>query len=183
VSVAKKCKAPQWRGFGGIIPLDGVGPGGTTPLPGSYDILAGGGQGKFAVFDAPGGDELLGKLLHAFAGAFERQGFQAVVVIQVHVHGAQDEVVILMLDLDEALGQIRGMVVVDQGEHAGHFLVGLLPFLLHEHAPDKIADGLGTGLVAFFLAQRVEFFQQLGVERNAETNGLSHGTPLYSVIS
>ena len=64
---------------------------------GSGQVVAGCGQSELAVLHALGGHQTLRQVADASALAAQHQDLQAVVVVQVDVHGALDEVVGVVL--------------------------------------------------------------------------------------
>jgi len=50
------------------------------------------------------GHDLLGELPHGFRGAPEGGGLEALLVVEVHMHGSDCEIVVFMLQVRQALG-------------------------------------------------------------------------------
>ena len=59
------------------------------------------------------GHELVGERADLLGSAAQNQRLHAVVVIQMHMHGRQHDLVMLVLEIGEALGEIARMVIVD----------------------------------------------------------------------
>jgi hypothetical protein len=147
------------------------------------DFLTRCGETEFAVFDSLGGDQPLGCLADMLSLSPEDEHFHAIVMIKVHMHAHGDHVQGLVLYFGDLLGQITLMVIVDQSEGADHFLVQIFPFLFHKGVADEIADGFGSGLIAFFFAQGVEFIEEFGIQRNTEADSFAHaGSPCNNVV-
>ena len=82
------------------------------------------------------------QLVDAFAATLERQNLQAVVVVQMHVHGRDNLVGVVVLHLVQTARQIAGMVVIDHGERTDDLLVGCAHLLLGDRGANQIAYGL-----------------------------------------
>lgn len=74
-------------------------------------------QHEPAVLDPPFRHDMFSEMPHLARVAAQRGDFHAVLVIQVHMQGCQDEVVVLVESLGETPGQLPGLVVIhiDQG--------------------------------------------------------------------
>ena len=59
------------------------------------------------------GDQGLGKLHHLLRMAAQDHGLDAIVVIQMRVHGRDSHVVMIVLDLREPAGELSLVMVVD----------------------------------------------------------------------
>ncbi len=77
------------------------------------------------MFDAFGADEGVGDGLDVAGPAADGDDFQAVVVVQMDVQGGEDHVVVIVLDVGEVFLQVRLVMVVDEGDGAGDFLLGV----------------------------------------------------------
>jgi hypothetical protein len=95
--------------------------------------------------------------------------------IEMHVQGGNDRVVMGVLMLGQLVGQVTGVVVVDQGDGAdrGGRLVAA-DLVLDQGVADQVADRLGTVDIAFVGNQVVEAFQQLLVDGDAEAGEVGH---------
>ena len=92
----------------------------------------------------------------------------------VHMHmGRRDHVdVLAMLDVQNVLGELALMMVVNDGEHACDFHVAALPGLLDDPLADQVAHQLGARGVALLDDASIQLVQQGAGKGDAETNGL-----------
>ena len=86
-------------------------------------ILAGRGDGKFAMFDAFGGDEFVGDFFDHGRLAADDEDLQAVMVVEVGVEGGDNDLVVVVLDVGEGGLDVLLVVVVKEGDGAGDFAV------------------------------------------------------------
>ena len=98
-------------------------------------------------------------------------------MVQMHMQGGDDDVMLVVLHLGQAAGQVVLVMVIDQGQRACALAVGLLPLLGHKGLADEVTDGFGAVAVALDGAQGVERFQQLFIQRNTKTCQFSHCSP------
>ena len=61
------------------------------------------------------GDDLLSECPYLAHRPFQHDGLDALVMIEVGMHGGNRQVVMRMLDADQALGQFPFVVVIDVG--------------------------------------------------------------------
>lgn len=59
------------------------------------------------------GHERIGEVSYMLSIAPQDHGFQAVVVVQMHVHGGEHQVVMFVLQAGDAFGQSAGVMIVD----------------------------------------------------------------------
>ena len=111
----------------------------------------------------------IGEVLHGIRRAAQRDRLQAVVVVQVDVHGRQHQIVVLMLQVRQPFGEIAGVVVVDVTQR-GYAIRGLVTFqaLRTQQAAQDVAHRLGPVLVALAPDQFVEAGGEFLAERNRE---------------
>lgn len=90
-------------------------------------------------------DQRVGKAAHGGGGPAQHHAFQAVLVIEMGVHGGHGEVVLPMLQGGQALGEITLVVVIDIGQ-VGHAMTGLatLAARLFKVGAQQVAHGLGS---------------------------------------
>src|SRR5712664_1180189 len=65
------------------------------------------------VTDLALGHQLVGELAHLGSGAAQDDGLQAIIVVEVHVHRRQDQLMVFVLKIGEPLGQVAGVMVVN----------------------------------------------------------------------
>ena len=100
--------------------------------------------------------------------------FQAVVVIEVHVHSREDTVICIVLNIGQFLVEQSYVMIVDEGDGSQHFSVGDLPGLLHQLFPDQIAERLRACRVSTARDMPVELIQQFGIDCDSYTTELAH---------
>jgi hypothetical protein len=107
------------------------------------------------------GDEQVGERADLLRGAAQEQRLHAVVVIEVHVHGRQYELVMLVLEVGEALREIAGVMIVDVGErrYAVRRLL-LLQAETLELGTHQVAHSLRPVLVALAMDEIVELLRE-----------------------
>lgn len=69
-------------------------------------------------------------------------------MVQMHMQGGDDDVMLVVLHLGQAAGQVVLVMVIDQGQRACALAVGLLPLLGHKGLADEVTDGFGAVAVA-----------------------------------
>ncbi len=120
--------------------------------------------------DAALGHQRIGELPDIGGRALEDHAFQTVVVVEMAVHGSHRQVVVVVLQASQALGQFALVVVVDVGQ-VGDAVAGrrLALAIAFDGAPDQVAYRLRTVAVAALGDQLVELAGQRLIERNRET--------------
>lgn len=127
-------------------------------------------QRETTVLDAFGRDDALGCAPEHARRSAHDDHLEAVVVIEVHVQRGDHLLAEVVLHLRERLGELADVMIVHQRERAAR--LGLVVDLLDEIGPDEIADRLAAIHVSLRLDARVEAFEQISVDRDAETNQL-----------
>jgi hypothetical protein len=80
-----------------------------------------------------------------------------------------------MLEVHQAVGQVALAVVVNQGDGADHLRFRLLlDTRLQEKVADQVTDGLGAVGVPLALDQRVEALKKILFDGDSESNDISH---------
>ena len=113
-------------------------------------------QVQFAEPDPALGPDGVGKRAHLCRVTLEHHALQAVVMVQVHVKGRDHQIVMLVADLGQPLGQRSDVVVVDVGEVAHTVPVGGCVPALCDGLADEVPHRLGTALVALAGDEAVE---------------------------
>ncbi len=62
-----------------------------------------------------GSDQHVGQLLHAPGITFQNEDFKAAIVIEMGMRGADNQIVMIMLQVHQFFRKKSGMVVVNQG--------------------------------------------------------------------
>ena len=70
---------------------------------------------------------MIGELLDLHCRSADEDYFGTQVVIEVHMRGSQDGMIIVVLELDEFFTELTDVVVVDQRDGSQRFLLSVLP--------------------------------------------------------
>ena len=141
----------------------------------SVHVFACGAHGQGAVEDAFLLAEGVGQSPDGFGIAADHDHLGAKVVGQVDVGAGQDFIVVVVLDVDEFVTELAGVVVVDQVDGADDLLVGVGPLLLDELLPDGVADELGSVGVAGGFDEPFELVGQGFFQGHAQSDEFGHG--------
>jgi hypothetical protein len=113
--------------------------------------------------------ECVGMTLHGSRWPAQNGDFQAIFMAKMHVRSGNAEVVVLMLCINQALGQVAQSVIIHVSErcHAGCRSVGQMRMLgrLAQH----LADCLGAAGVAACHNERVHLRQKIVVNGDGDT--------------
>ena len=134
------------------------------------EIFASGGDSELAMFDAFGGDEFVGDLLHQRSLAAHDQHFEAVVVVEVDVQGGNNNFVVVVLDVGERGLDVLLVVVVKEGDGAGDFLMAEVLAMLDQAGADEVSHGEGAVVVALFAGHLVELLGQVARHGNGKAD-------------
>ena len=96
------------------------------------------------------------------------------IVIEVGVTGGDDQVVVLVLEAGELVGDAVGAVVVDEGDGADDGGVGGGGTLGDEAVANEVAEGLRAVGVAAAGDGAVELLEEGGIECDADAAELTH---------
>ena len=91
---------------------------------------------------------MIGKLLDLRRRSANEDHFSAQVMVEMHMGGRQDGVIIVVLQLDEFFAELPDVVIVYQRDCSQGFLLGILPFVRYEVIPDHIPHEFGAVGVA-----------------------------------
>ena len=135
------------------------------------------------MFDASGGDEFVGDFLDGGGLTANDEDLQAVVVVEMDVEGGDDDLVMIVLDVSERGLDVLFVMVVQQGDGAGDFLVAEVLAVLDEAGANHVGYGQGAVVIALLAGHLVELFGQRARDGNREADdaiGLSssHGADL-----
>ena len=119
-------------------------------------------QVEGAVPDPGFGGKFIAETVDMLGRAAQKQGFQAIIMIQMHMHGRHNQIMRFVLDIGQAFGQIAFMVVIDIGKcrHAVHCLVLVYTFTLNFFA-QQVANGFGAVGVATGFYPLIELGRQI----------------------
>ncbi len=114
------------------------------------------------------GDQAVGEASDLGCRAAQDDRLQAVLVVEVAVHGGHREVVVIVLEGGEALGQLALVVVEDVGQAGDAGTAGVVPAVRLDGAADQVAHRLGAVAVGPAGDERVELARQGFVEGDGE---------------
>lgn len=92
--------------------------------------ILGGGDHQLRLVDPLQPRQFRREFLQFLRRAAKRDQFHAEVVVQVHVHTADDAGRVGVLDFDHRIGELRPVVVVDECQTRGHIRGGGAPGVL-----------------------------------------------------
>ena len=121
-----------------------------------------------------GRDQCVGHFLNGGGLAFQYENFQAVVMIEMHVKGRQDQMKMIVLHGRQAIRQKAHVVIVDQRQSADDNAVRLLGGFFDEGFPDEVAKRFGTVGVPAQADVTVEFFEKVGIDGYADAAEFAH---------
>ena len=98
---------------------------------------------SFAVLDAFDAEQRVGDFADGGALAPRHEHLKAMVMVQVHMHPGHDVALKLMLNVGQLSGEIRHVVVIDEGNRRHRVLI-LVPLLTNQAVTNEVANGLGT---------------------------------------
>jgi hypothetical protein len=130
-------------------------------------------HGKLAVLDALDADQRIRDFLNLRALPLHDQDFQAVAMIEMHVHAREHERVKSVLNGNEFLCQRRYVMIVHERDRPDRLLI-LIPFLPDQIISDKIPERFRSVRVLLPRNMTVEIIQEMMVERNAEADYFFH---------
>ena len=113
--------------------------------------------------------QAVGELPGILRPSLYRDYLQAIIMVQVYMLRRDNYSAKIMLDIHKLIYQLPFMMVIDQGNCPGNFMI-TLPLLLNELLADQVAEGLRTVGIFFIPDEGVEFRQQPLVYRNPETD-------------
>lgn len=105
----------------------------------SQQVFARGRENQLPVLDPTEAHNLVGKAFQFTSLPFHDDDFQAIAVIEMNVCGRKDRTGGVVLRLDQLLGKVRPMVVIDHRQGSRNHLV-LFRLLLDKMLPNEIAD-------------------------------------------
>ena len=131
---------------------------------------------QLAVLHALQANQAAREFLHAFELALHHDDFQTHIVIEMRMHGRDNEFVILMLQCGQLVSQQAEVMVVNQGYGSHHEAVARFQRGLIQTIANKIAESFGAVIVTFVAEEVVKPFQEIRVKRDSSA-GQSHGVP------
>ena len=134
------------------------------------------------MLDTLGAEEPFGDPFDLTPLSPDDEDLQAVMLVEMDVHGRDDLFVIPVLECGKGFGQLADIMAVHERDGADGFAVGERPFLLDQPLTDEIPDRLGPGRVAHLLDELVKSSQQVIVHRYAEPYRVRYFFPHYVFI-
>jgi hypothetical protein len=125
------------------------------------------------MLDAFHADESIRHLLDLGPFAFHDQDFQAVIMVEMHVHARQHEFMKSVLKIDEFLRERRHVMIVNERDRS-HRLLILIPLLSDQIVPNQIAERLGSIRVLLPRNVPIEVIQEMMIEGDTEANEFFH---------
>jgi hypothetical protein len=126
-------------------------------------------QVYLAVADAAFGGDCFRQGAYFSRWAAQKQGFQAVIVVEVDVHAGDDQVMRVVLQIGEAFGQAAFVMVVDVGQIGDAvWRVFMFQPVCFEFSPQHVAHGFRAVGIAAIAEQGVEFQRERFIEGDGE---------------
>lgn len=107
--------------------------------------------------------------------ALHDENFEAAIVIEVGVTRRYHEVMMGVLKLGELLAYPVCVVIIDKGDGSSHSGTRPRRLFTHKAVADQVAKSLRTIGVAQPRDESVEAFEQVGIERDADSAEDAHG--------
>ena len=121
------------------------------------------------MLDAPQGDQAIGQSLNPGCGSADHDNLQTVIVVQVDVGCAENQVVVFMLQISQMILQFMLLMCISQGNHADHTALRATPLFVHHFLADQVAHGFRTVLVTMPGEKQVEGGQQVRLQGGGKT--------------
>ena len=122
-------------------------------------------------FDA---DEPIRDSPNIFCFPPDRQNFQAVVMIEMHMHGGDNLLIEIVLNRSQNAAQIPNVMVINDGHRTDGIGFVIFPLFMDQFIADEITDCFGAVGVISLLDKAIEFFEQMIFDRDTETDELAH---------
>lgn len=126
------------------------------------------------MLDAAESAESVGEGGDLAGGPPEDENFEAVVVVEMDVEGADDDLLVVVLQFEKAGDKVAAVMIIDEGEGPGH-VAALGPLLLDEAGAEEVADGLGAVGVPLATDLGVEGLEEALGEGDADADERIHG--------
>ncbi len=133
------------------------------------------GHHQFTLIDSLQPPQLGSHFLEACRRTAQHDHLQAEVVRKVDVQRGYDQFIVLMLQLQEALAELRVVVIVDKRERAGGIFRLAYPSVFGERVAEQLANGLATGGKLLLATITIKLIQQIVFQRNGEADNFGHG--------
>ncbi len=130
---------------------------------------------QLAVLHAFDADQAIGQFLYLSELALHDYHLQAHVVVEMGMHGRDNDFVILMLQLHEFVREKPGMMIVNKSYGADHEGLRRLQTGSVQAVANEVAESLGAIAVTLGNDVAVKPFQQIRIEGNADPAKQTHG--------
>ena len=132
-------------------------------------------------------------MFYRIGAAPHRKNLHAVMMVKVDVHGGNNHIIMVMLDIGQKPLDIALVVVVNEGDGAGDFLVAEVLAVLDEAGADHVGHGQGAVVVALLAGHLVELLGQVARDghgkadnavsfRGSHRGDLNRGTGVVNVV-
>ena len=158
----------HWRHVAGVFRAEELGTGQGLKLSSV-------GHHQFTFVDSLQAPQLRSHLLEVCRRTAQHDHLQAEVMRKVNVQRGYDQFIVLMLQLQEALAELRVMVIVDKRECTGGIFRLAYPSLFRERVAEQLANGLATGGELLLATVTIKLIQQIIFQRNGEPGDFGHG--------
>lgn len=129
---------------------------------------------QFAFEDTLEAAKLGGDVPQAFGRAPKDDYLEAEIVLQVGVQHRNDQVRVVVLQVHQLVTKLRPMVIVDQGECAGHLVRARFPSLMRQLVANELANRLAPRGKLLLLAIAVELIQEIILDGYREPYNFAH---------
>ena len=140
----------------------------------SWQVVAGRCNGKLPVLHAMGRNKFVGDFLDQTRLAAHNQHLQAIVVVEMDMDSGDDDFVMVVLDVRQCGLNMLPVVVVNESNRAGDFLVAKPLPMLDEPIANHVGNGQRAVLVTLFVGHMVELIQQSWRQGHAEAGDRFH---------
>jgi len=121
-------------------------------------------------------DQAVGDRLDVPGLTAHDQDFKAIVLIEMNVIGADNCIVVVVLQMVEPVAQLPGLMAVYKGYRADHLPVALVRQFLDQGIPDQVPYRFRPVGETLTLNLAVESSQQLIFNCDTESHKLTHGS-------
>ena len=134
----------------------------------TWQVVPGRCNGELPVLHTIGRDKLVGDFLNQTRLAAHDQHLQAIMVIEMDMDSGDNDFVMVVLDVRQCGLNMLPVVVVNECNRAGDFLVTKFLAMFDEPVTNHVGNGQRAVLVTLFVGHLVELIQQSGRQGDAE---------------
>jgi len=121
------------------------------------------------VLDALGSDEAIGHPTDLAGLPTHDQHLETIVVVQVNMERGDNQFVVIVLQVRQRFLKPVFVMVIDQRDRPGDFLVAELLLMFHQVIPNHVGDGQGPVIVTLLPGHLGELPGQGGGHGHAES--------------